>query len=186
MGIFSKIANFIAKASIPVFKFENNHLHFKLRDDEFYEYDLKEYDIKTRHDSYVHEAYTLTSSDVFLEYIRIDSNTTWAGHPLSVFEGFFKEKLLIKSMETIEKKVIGHFTFETIKVDESFVIHMIHIYMANIDVIIVDAKGDLYKNLLFRLDGNYLYKYDNEEKGNINFNISLVKENIIRGFFNAR
>ncbi len=62
---------------------------------------------------------------------------------------------------------------------------MIHIYMVDTDIIIVDMKGELYKNLLFRLDGKYLYKYDKVEKGNVNFNISLVKENCLRSFFSA-
>lgn len=185
MGIFKKVLDFIAKASIPLFKFENNHLSFKVKNDEFYEYELINYDIKTRHDPFVLEAYTLENDEIFLEYIRTDNHTRWNGETLSLYEGLFKEKLNIDELETIEKKVIGNYTFKTKRVDDSFVLHMIHIYMVNIDIIIVDMKGNLYKNLLFRLDGKYLYKYDNEEKGSVNFNLSLVKENCFRSFFNA-
>lgn len=87
-----KVLDFIAKASIPLFKFENNHLFFKLKNDEFYEYELKNYDIKTRHDPFVLEAYTLNTEEIFLEYIRIDHNSRWNGQALSFYEGFFLKK----------------------------------------------------------------------------------------------
>ncbi|WP_072682583.1 hypothetical protein [Arcobacter sp. LA11] len=185
MGFFDKILKFIAKASIPTFKFEDNKLHFKVKSEEYYEYDLGTYDIKTRHDPFIMEAYTLNTQDIFLEYIRVDHNTQWNGQALSLFEGFFVEKLNIRDFETIEKKDIEHYTFKTYRINESFVIHSIAIYTVVSDIIILDTKGDLYKNLLFRLDGNYQYKFDKEEKGDINFNISMVKENCFKGFFSA-
>ncbi len=183
MRIFKQIIDFIKKASIPSFKFENNHLFFKLKDDSFYKYDLNEYDMKTRHASYVLEAYTLSNSDIFLEYIKIDNQISWNGQTLSLYQDFFKEKLFIESTQTLETKNIGTYTFKVLKINDSFVLHIIHIFMVKVDVIIIDMKGELYKNLLFRLDDNYLYRYDNEEKGSVNFDISLVKENSLRGFF---
>lgn len=185
MNFFNKILNFIVKASIPSFKFEDNKLHFKVRSEEFYEYNLGEYETKTRHDSFVLEAYTLSTNDIFLEYIRVDSNTQWNGQALSLFEGFFTEKLKINDFEVVEKKEIDLYTFKTYKINNSFVIHMIYIYSVDSDIIILDTKGNLYKNILFRLDGNYEYKFKNEEKGDINFNISMVKENCLRGFFGS-
>lgn len=185
MGFFQKIANFIAKASIPSYKFENNQLHFKLRNDEFFKYDLIDYEMKTRHDSYIMEAYTLSTQDIFLEYIRLDTSAAWRGQPLSLFEGFFKEKLKIRSFDVLENKEISNYTFKVYKIDDSFVFHMIYISTAVSDLMIIDTKGELYKDLIFRLDGKYTYKYDKEEKGSVNFNISMVKENCIKGFFNA-
>jgi len=185
MGFFTKVLKFIAKASIPTYKFDDNKLYFKVKSEEFYEYELGEYDIKTRHDPFVLEAYTLGNKDIFIEYIKIDNNSQWIGHALSLYEGFFKEKLVIKSMDTIEKKEIGQYVFKTYKINDSFVLHLIYIYTAVLDVIILDTKGELYKQLLFRLDGNYEYKFDNEEKGDVNFNISMVKENCIRNFLRS-
>lgn len=185
MGLFQKIANFIAKASIPSYKFENNQLHFKLKDDSFYEYDLGSYEMKTRHDSYVMEAYTLYTHDIFLEYIRLDSSAAWRGQALSLYEGFFKEKLEIIDLSVLEKKDIGSYTFKVYKVDDNFILHMIYISTVVSDIMIIDTKGELYKSLIFRLNGKYIYKYDSEEKASVNFNISMVKENAIRGFFHA-
>ena len=41
------------------------------------------------------------------------------------------------------------------------------------------------KILQSEFDKEYTYNFDEKEKGNVNFNISLVKENCIQGFFNA-
>lgn len=185
MGLFQKIASFIAKATRPTYKFENNQLLFKTRNDEYYTYELDFYEIKTRHDSYIIEAYTLYNQDIFLEYIRLDSGAAWRAQPLSLYEGFFKEKLSIKDMSVLEKKEFGNYTFKVYNIDDTFVLHMIYISTAISDIIIMDTKGELYKNLIFRMDGNYLYQYEEREKGSVNFNISLVKENAIRGFFFA-
>lgn len=185
MGFFNKVLKFIASASIPTYKFEDNKLIFKVKSEEFYEYDLGQFDVKTRHDPFVLEAYTLRTDDIFLEFMRIDNNTQWSGHALSLYESFFKEKLVIESMDVLEKKVIDHYTFKTYKINDSFVLHLIHIYTVTSDVIILDTKGELYKQILFRLDGKYEYKFDNEEKGTVNFNISMIKENCIRNFLRS-
>ncbi len=182
MGFFKNIVNLIAKASIPTYKFEENSLIFKLNNDQFFTYDLGEYEIKTRHDSYVLEAYTLKNDDIFLEYIRTHNNASWNGQPLSLFEGFFKIKLNIKSFKLLEEKEINKYTFKVFKVDDSFVLHIIYIYTAVSDIIIVDMKGELYKNLLTRLDESYKYKFNDEKKGFVNFNISMIKENYIQNF----
>lgn len=185
MNFFKKIVKFIKAASIPTYKFEDNKLIFKVKAEEFYSYELGEYEIKTRHDSYVLDAYTLNTQDIFLEYIRLDSNSSWNGQALSLYEGFLKEKLNFKEFEVIEKKAIANYTFKTYKIDDSFILHMIYLSSVVSDIIILDTKGNLYKNLLFRLDGHYEYKFEKEQKGDINFNISIVKENTIKGFFNA-
>ena len=93
MGFFTKIAKYIAAASIPTYKFEDNKLIFKIESEEFFYYDLGKYEIKTRHDSYVLEAYTLQNNDISLEHVRLDNNSEWNGQALSLYEGFIKEKL---------------------------------------------------------------------------------------------
>lgn len=182
MSFFKKIANMIAKASLPTFKFEDNKIHFKLKNDDYFIYDLGEYEIKTRHDSYVLEAYTLITNNIFLEYVRLDNNASWRGQSLSIYEGFLKEKLNIKKLEIIENKEINNYTFKVCKIDESFIFHIVYTYTSVSDIIIIDTSGKLYKDLLHRLDGHYIYGYENEEKGSVNFNISIVKENCIRNY----
>lgn len=62
---------------------------------------------------------------------------------------------------------------------------MIYVYSISSELFVIDVKGNLYKNLLLSLNKNYKYCYENEQKGDINFNISLVKENSMRGFFDG-
>lgn len=60
---------------------------------------------------------------------------------------------------------------------------MIYIYSPVLNIMILDTKGDLYKNLLLKLDSKYEYKYSSYNRGDVNFNISIVKENSIRSYF---
>lgn len=185
MSFFKNILNFIKKASLPTFKFENNQLHFKLKNDDYFIYELGEYEIKTRHDSYVLEAYTLNNNELFLEYIRPDNIASWNGDFLGFYEDFFKEKLGIKTFKKLEELEVNNYTFKVFKIDNSFVLHTIYISTVISDIIIIDMKGNLYKNLLFRLEGKYDYNFEKEDKGSVNFNISLIKENCLRGYLGA-
>jgi len=184
MGFFKSILKGIFNSSIPIFKFEDNKLFFKLDLEEYFEYELNEYDIKTRHDPFVHEAYTISNNEIFLEYIRTDANVSWNGQPLSLYEGFFKKKLAIRYLEVIEDREFSNYELKTYRVDDAFIIHMIYVYSVNSELFIIDVKGNLYKDLMQKLNKNYKYGYDNEQRGDINFNISIVKENGMKGFFN--
>lgn len=185
MGIFQKIIRAIAHASMPIYKFENNAISFKTDTEEYFEYELKDYDMKTRHDPFVVDAYTINNDEIFLEYVKTDTNTAWNGQALSMYEDFFKEKLQIKEFETLEKEEVSNYTFKVKKVDDVFILHIIYIWAVNTDVFIIDMKGDLYKKLLSEFELDYKYRFEEEEKGHVNFNISLVKENCLKGFFNA-
>lgn len=185
MGFLKNLFNNFMKLSRPVYSFVDNQLQFKINSDFFYKYTLDDYDIKTRHDPYILEAYTLASGDIFLEYIRDDFNTSWNGQALSLYEGFFKEKLKINTFEVKESIELDSYVFKTFLVDDSFILHLIYIYDVSSNVIIIDTKGQLYKDLLRSLKDNYTYKFEDEVKGEINFNISIVKENSIKGYFNA-
>lgn len=185
MGFFKKILSNIFSASMPTYKFQDNKLYFKTELEDYFEYELGEYDLKTRHDPFVYEAYTISTKEIFLEFLKTDSNASWNGQPLSLYEGFFKKKLGIKYLEPIENKEISNYVFKTYRVNDSFILHMIYVYGSSSELFLIDTKGNLYKELLITLNKNYKYRFDEEEKGEVNFNISLVKENSMRGFFNG-
>ncbi len=185
MGFFNKVFKFIANASMPTYKFENNQIAFKTNTENYLEYDLGNYDMKTRHDPFVFEAYTISNEELFLEYVKTDNNTSWNGQAVSLYEDFFKSKLKLNSFETLEKKELGNYIFKVKKVNENFVLHLIYIWTVSTNIFIVDMKGNLYKKLLSELDSNYEYNFEKEEKASVNFNISIVKDNCLQGFFNA-
>lgn len=184
MGFFTKIINAIKKASIPSFIFENNQLVFHVRHNKTIVYDLGTYDLKTRHDPYVFEAYTLHNSDIYLEYIKLDSNATWNGFSRGFYESMMKENLKLKSLEVLKRQEHKNFEFSTYKVDESFILHLIFIWGAQQDIFLIDTKGKLFTTLMKAVDKTYEYPYASEEKGSVNFDISLVKNNAFKSYFN--
>lgn len=56
LGSFFKT---ITKLSRPYFSLEENELKFKINSDDFFKFPISNVETKTRHDSYVLEAYTL-------------------------------------------------------------------------------------------------------------------------------
>lgn len=90
--------------SRPYFSLEENELKFKIDSDNFYKYPISNVETKTRHDSYVLEAYTLKTKDLFIEYIHIDSDVSWNSQALGSFISLLKENLKIRNMDLLEKK----------------------------------------------------------------------------------
>lgn len=183
MGFFRKILKFIVNASIPIYKFQDNAIFFKTELDDYFKYELGKYDIKTRHDPFVVEAYTIRNKDIFLEYIKADENATWRDDPLDMFQTFIQKKMFIKDFKVVEDIKISNYTFRTYLADNSFAIHLIHINSGLYDVMIVGTKGNLYRGLLSELDSSYKYKFYDEQKVDIDFNISMVKDNWKERFF---
>ncbi len=171
------------QASLSTFTFENNQLKFLIGADSFYLYDLGQYDMKTRHDPYAIEAYTLKNSDIHLEFIKTDVSASWRGQPRSFYEGLLKEKLNLKSMELLERFEIDRYEFSTFKIDDSFIFHFIYVWENQKNTFIIDTQGKLYKELLLKLKNDYIYTFSGATKGNVNFDISLVKNNAFEYYF---
>ena len=170
--------------SMPTFSLENDQLQFVLDNDKTVRYDLNQYDMKTRHDPYSFDSYTLRNSDIHLEYIHRDHNTDWNGFSRGFYESLLKEKLKLKSLESIKREEFGNFEFSTYRVNDSFIIHLIFIWETHKDIFIVDTKGKLFSSLMSALKQDYEYEYKDQEKGSVNFDISLVKNNAFNSYFN--
>lgn len=183
MGLIKNFFKNFIKLSRPNFSFEDNELKFKINSDHFYTYALDNVDIKTRHDSYILEAYTLKTDDLFIEYVKVDNDVSWNGLPSSFFISLLKEKLHIKNMEQLEKKEYDGYDFITYRIDEHFILNFIYIYELNKDVFIIDIKSELYENLLKSFDGKYTYKYEKNSDEKMAIDISVVKENAFNGYF---
>lgn len=185
MGFFKNIIKTILKVSRPIFTFEDNELRFKISSDFFYTYTLENFDIKTRHDPYVFEAYTLKTSDIFLEYVQVDDDTFWQGDSLGLYEDFLKEQCRFQSLKTLEKRSIKNYEFRIYEVEENHIIHLVYIWEANKDIFILDNKVELYKILLSNLDKSYIYKFEDKLKINFDFNSSIVKQNAFSSYFST-
>lgn len=185
MGFFRNLLKTIIKVSRPVFSIEANELHFKLSSDLFYTYTLENFDIKTRHDPYTSDAFTLKTPSFYLEHIKVDEDTIWQGQALSLYEEFLKEQLKINKFQLLEDKNFENYEFKIYRVDDEFLLHLVYIWELNKDVFILDFDTSLFKTLITNLDENYIYKYENEKRLNIDFDSSLVKLNAFKGYFNS-
>ena len=186
MGFFSDIFKSLVKISGSTFVFnaDKNLLQFKKLDDEYIKFPLEEgFEIKSRHDSYVIDAYTLKSKNIFIEYINLDQMASWRGLPRTIYEKFLKEKLKIRTLALLERKDIKNYEFSIFKVDDDFIIHFIYINEGSKDIFLIDTEGKLYTELLYNFFKKYKYTFDDEEKGEVNFDISIVKDNSVRQYF---
>jgi hypothetical protein len=183
MNFLRKILKKIAKASLPIFSFDENELKFQIDSNEMLGYKLKNLDVKTRHDPYTIEAFTIKNKDIFLEHIRLDNDCAWSTDPLGAYKSFVKEQLKIKKMALLEEHKFDNYVFCSYKIDDEFVIHLIHVFEMYKDTFIIDTKGDLYKRLLSLLKSDFKYAFEDEHKVNVNFDISLTKHNAFANYF---
>lgn len=173
----------ITKLSRPYFALEENQIKFKIDSEIFYNYPIENIEIKTRHDSYVIDAYTLNSDELYIEYIQTDHDVTWNGLALPYFINLLKTNLRIKDMQQLEKKEFNHYEFYTYKVDEEYILNIIHIYEVDKEIFIVDKKANLYEDLLKNFEKNYNYKYEKNMDISMYMNFSLVRNNAMNSYF---
>ncbi len=187
MGFIRKIFDVLSKNIInlsrPVFTFEDNALKFKLDSQHYYTFDLNNYETKTRHDSYVLEAYTIKSENLFVEYVNVDHDVTWNALSSSLFINLFKEKFPINSMHIVEKKEFENYEFITYKINDDFTLNFIFINELHKDIFIIEKNADLYTNLLKSFIKDYTYNFDIKQELEFDINISIVKENALHGYF---
>lgn len=187
MGFIRKIFDVLSKNIInlsrPVFTFEDNTLKFKLDSQHYYTFDLNNYETKTRHDSYVLEAYTIKSENLFVEYVNVDHDVTWNALSSSLFINLFKEKFPINSMHIVEKKEFENYEFITYKINDDFTLNFIFINELHKDIFIIEKNADLYTNLLKSFIKDYTYTFDIKQELEFDINISIVKENALHGYF---
>lgn len=187
MNFWKKILKKIAKASLPIFSFDENELKFQINTHEMLSYKLENFDYKTRHDPYTIEAFTIKNQDIFLEYIRLDNDCAWNTDAYGAYKSFFKDKLKLDSMNLLEEQKFENYTLSSYKINNLFVLHFIYIFEMYKDTFIIDTKGDLYHKLLTCLkEENEEYLYAKEKKMDIAFDISLTKENAFSYYFHHR
>ena len=174
----------ISKLSRPYFSLEENDLKFKIDSDNFYKFPITNIETKTRYDSYVLEAYTLKADNLHIEYIHTADDISWNGQALSFFKDLLKESIRAKSMELLEQKEFGHYEFLVYKIDDYFILNLIYIYEVNKEIFILDTKGELYENLLKNFDKTYVYHFEKKPINFKNLNLSLVKNNAMKSYFN--
>ncbi|MFW2611622.1 hypothetical protein [Aliarcobacter butzleri] len=174
----------ITKLSRPYVSLEENDLKFKIDSDNTFKYTLSNIDTKTRHDPYIIDAYTLSSNEIYLEYIHTDIDVSWNGQALSFFIGLLKDNIKAKNFDLVEKEEFSHYEFLTYKVDNSYFLNVIYIYEVSKEVFIVDKKAELYEKLLKNFKKDYVYRFEKDSNNIPKIeNLSLVKNNAMNSYF---
>ena len=183
MGFLSNIISKIKSATTATYQLKNDDLIFKINSDEFYTYNLKQFKQNHNANHHLSRAYTIKTEDISLEYISFNMNSSWSGAAYSMYEDFFKKELKIKSLKLLEEYEVNNYLFKTFEVDENFTMFFIYIYSSNEDVFIIDTKGELYNQLISKKLPNYKFNYTNNQKGNVNFDISIVNTDLTDDIF---
>ena len=120
---------------------------------------------------------------LFYEYINLDSNCSWNGMSRGFFDDLFKSTLKIKNIERIEYK---NYEFSTYIIDDKYYMNLIYSYSVYEDFFIIDYEGKLFDEMIRLYDKNYINKYTNEPRFNSNYSNSLVRMNILNGYFSKQ
>ncbi len=86
-----------------------------------------------------------------------------------------------------EEHKFENYTLSTYVINNTCILHLIHIFEMYKDTFIIDTKGDLYHKLLTCLKEEKVeYHYTKEKKMDVDFDISLTKENAFSYYFHHR
>ena len=126
---------------------------------------------------------------LFYEYINLDSNCSWNGMSRGFFDDLFKSTLKIKKIKkikNIERIEYKNYEFSTYIIDDKYYMNLIYSYSVYEDFFIIDYEGKLFDEMIRLYDKNYINKYTNEPRFNSNYSNSLVRMNILNGFFSKQ
>lgn len=123
---------------------------------------------------------------LFYEYINLDSNCSWNGMSRGFFEDLFKSTLKLKNMKVLERIDYGNHEFSTYIIDDKYYMNLIYRYTVSEDSFIIDYEGKLFDEMIRKYDKNYINKFLKEPRFNSNYSNSLVRMNILNGYFSKR
>ena len=126
---------------------------------------------------------------LFYEYINLDSNCSWNGMSRGFFDDLFKSTLKIKKIKkikNIERIEYKNYEFSTYIIDDKYYMNLIYTYSVYEDFFIIDYEGKLFNEMIRLHDKNYINKYTNEPRFNSNYSNSLVRMNILNGYFSKQ
>lgn len=121
--------------------------------------------------------------NLYLEYLRLNTNCLYNGSIYCFFTELFEEELKIKNMEIVEEKEFENIAFYTFKIDDNSFINMIYKYATFEDLIIVDYQGKLSEELIQNYESSYKSKYLNKKRFDKKFNRSLARMNYFNSYF---
>lgn len=136
--------------------------------------------------SYISQNEEENYGKLFFEYINLDSNCSWNGMSRGFFDDLFKSTLKLKNMKALERIDYGNYEFSTYIIDDKYYMNLIYSYSVTEDYFIIDYEGKLFDEMIRKYDKNYINKFLKEPRFNSNYSNSLVRMNILNGYFSKR
>ncbi len=177
---------FTACSSIMPYTYSSktDELKFKISDKNYLTKKLNNPQYIFTSDHCTDESYLLKEKRYFIEYISLSLHCSWNGLPDGYFEREFKSKLKLKSMVAVERIDIKNYSFSTFKINDKYSLNTITIYTTYSNTFIVDFEGELYTEILTKLNPKYQNKFQSMPRFTANYKYSLVDYNFFNSYFN--
>jgi len=177
---------FAACSSIVPYNYstKKDELKFKISDNNYLTKKLNNPEYISTFDTCTNKSYLLKEKRYFVEYISLENNCNWNGLASGYFEREFKSKLKLKSMKALERIDIKNYSFATFKIDDKYSLNTITMYIGFTDIFIIDFEGELYNELLVKLNPSYENKFESLPRFMADYDYSLVKFNLFNSYFN--
>lgn len=161
-------------------------LRFKVPNDKLYQVKLQNPKVNSTFDACTMDSYTLKDANsVFIEHLSLHSNCKFNAEAFGLFLYEFKENLKLKSLKPIESFTFSNYEFYTYEVDENSIVNFIFIFSPFEDTFIVDFEGKIYQEILQQFNPSYVNSYKTRKRFYKNYDYSLVKMNVFKGYFNT-
>lgn len=168
---------------------KGKNLIFKKAKDNLHFVQLSNPKVTATFDSCSLFSYTLQDNSslygkIFIEHINLQSDCQFNGDSLGFLLYEFKENLKLKSFKQLEFIKYNNYEFYTYKINDEKIVNFIFIFSVLEDTFIIDYEGKLYQEVVKQFDETYLNKYLDNRRFEENYNYSLVRMNIFKGYFN--
>jgi len=120
---------------------------------------------------------------LFIEHISLEHSCSWNGLASGYFTYELKNRLKFNSFKLVNRFTKFNYEISTYKINDEKYVDIIDIFSVDSNILIIDNKGKLSSMLISKLDSKYEYKYLNEPRSDLDYNYSLVDNNMIFSYF---
>ncbi|PLY09018.1 MAG: hypothetical protein C0626_08350 [Arcobacter sp.] len=134
-------------------------------------------------DTYILSCKSKEYGNFFIENIELANNCQWNGAANGFFTYELKTRLKFKTFKLVDRFTKQNYEISTYKVDGEKYVSIIERYTVNGNILIIDNRGKLSAEIIKTLDPEFEYKYLNEQRTDIKYDYSLVKNNVFFRYF---
>ncbi len=169
---------------VYTYNHQGNALNFQLSKNSSYEQPLSSFATYSRtYDRCTSGSYIIKDKNYFVEHIVLDMNCSWSGLPRGFFEYNYKRTLKLNSMKIIDKIRVSNYEFITYKINNQYILNLIHSYSSFSNTFILDYDGEFFYNLLAAMKREEVYVNNSLPRFKADYKKSLVQLNFFYNYF---